>query len=81
MIIDDFYGWIKYSTLLRLLDRYPMRVEYKGGQANFLAKTIIFTSNRHPSEWYKMDNSALMRRITEIWRVDKGVEPIKESLC
>jgi len=79
VVIDDFYGWIKYDTLLRLCDRYPLRVDYKGGQVNFLSKKIIFTSNRHPREWYKMDCAALMRRITEIWRVDKGVEPIKES--
>lgn len=30
LIIDDFYGWIKYGALLRILDGYRARLEVKG---------------------------------------------------
>lgn len=67
VVMDDFYGWIKYDTLLRLCDRYPLLVETKGGQANFVAETIIITSNKEPWEWYSRipDMGALYRRITK----------------
>ena len=30
VIIDDFYGWLKYDELLKILDRYPYQVPVKG---------------------------------------------------
>jgi len=30
VIIDDFYGWIKYGHFLRVLDGYKIRLEVKG---------------------------------------------------
>lgn len=58
VIFDEFYGSsMPFSTLLRLLDRYPIRVETKGGTTQFLAKTIIFTSNQHPSKWYDAEKT------------------------
>lgn len=53
VIIDEFYGWMPFDTLLRVCDRYPLLVESKGGQINFVAKTIIITTNAVPSAWYK----------------------------
>nr|QJI53398.1 MAG: replication-associated protein [Circoviridae sp.]QJI53404.1 MAG: replication-associated protein [Circoviridae sp.]QJI53406.1 MAG: replication-associated protein [Circoviridae sp.] len=66
VVMDDYYGWLPYCDLLRLCDRYPLRVEYKGGMCQFSAKVIIITSNKHPNEWYKseLDISAMYRRIT-----------------
>jgi hypothetical protein len=67
VILDDFYGWIPYDTLLRLCDRYPLMVETKGGQSTFLAKNIIFTSNNTPAQWYKNINlNAFIRRV-DLW--------------
>lgn len=67
LLIDDFYGQIKYSYLLRLLDIYPMRVQCKGGYNYVNFETIYFTSNEHPDEWYsRFDTSALERRFTKI---------------
>lgn len=66
VVIDDFYGWLKYDHLLRLCDRYPTRVETKGGSVGFTAKRIIITSNKHPELWFPnvTDHSALMRRLS-----------------
>lgn len=71
VIIDDFYGWIQWSLLLHLLDRYKLIVECKGGFHNFVSRRIIFTSNVDIDEWYdfannpKMKIEALKRRITQ----------------
>ncbi len=67
ILIDDFYGWIKYSFLLRLLDRYPVSLPIHGGQIKCNANTFIFTSNKPPMEWYpNIDTSALERRFTKV---------------
>jgi hypothetical protein len=64
-VFDDFYSWIPYDLCLRVCDRYPLSVNVMGGSANFMASTIIFTSNQSPDEWYPRvaDKSALMRRL------------------
>lgn len=66
VIIDEFYGWIPYHQLLRLLDRYPMTVEVKGGAVNFVPKHIILTSNQQPCRWYTYDYPQLERRLDNI---------------
>lgn len=68
VVLDDYYGWLPWDVLLRILDRYPLLVETKGGQVQFLAKKIFITSNSKPSEWYKESPNfkALTRRI-EHW--------------
>lgn len=79
IIIDDFYGWIKWDALLRMADRYPLKVERKGGFVQFLARRIYITSNSHWTSWYRfdqhraMDPGALHRRITSIRRGLAGV--------
>jgi hypothetical protein len=52
VVIDDFYGWIPYSQMLNLMDRYPLNVETKGGTVNFTAKILVITSNKVPTNWY-----------------------------
>jgi len=70
VIIDEYYGWLPFDTLLRLCDRYPMDVEVKGGKVPFLAQNIIITSNRIPTRWYdarKIYFPAFARRVDEWW--------------
>lgn len=69
VIIDDFRGdYCKFHELLRILDRYPYRVQTKGGSREFLAKNIVITSPKHPEFVYATseDITQLLRRITEI---------------
>lgn len=65
VIIDDYYGWLPFDTLLRLCDRYPLLVESKGGNLNFTSRHICITSNTLPSHWYRNISNieALYRRI------------------
>ncbi|MDD1463547.1 hypothetical protein MEO39_26550 [Dolichospermum sp. ST_sed2] len=70
VILDDYYGWLPWDVLLRILDRYPLLVETKGGQVNFTAKKIFITTNSKPDTWYKDSPNfkALTRRIEHwIW--------------
>ncbi len=71
IIIDDFRpSDLKLHLLLKLLDRFPYRVEVKGGYRQMLARVIIITCPRHPRDWYVADddqeNGQLIRRIDEI---------------
>lgn len=68
VIFDEFYGWLKFSVLLRICDRYPLRLERKGGYVTFRSKQLIFTSNVPPEEWYKniRNFDAFVRRVN-VW--------------
>jgi len=67
ILLDDFYGGIEYSYLLKLLDGYPMTLPVKGGFVHKNWNTVIITSNALPEAWYPNlpDIRALDRRITE----------------
>ncbi|UDN67458.1 replication-associated protein [robinz virus RP_327] len=66
VVFDEFYSWYPYGDLLRLLDRYPLKVPFKGGFVEFAAKCVYFTSNSHWREWYGNIpvKDALYRRLT-----------------
>lgn len=70
VIMDEFRGQLTMGSLLRLLDRYPKRVQVKGGSCQFVADTIVITSPMHPRFWYRDVPSdrieQLLRRICEI---------------
>ena len=66
VLFDDFYGGIKYSNMLQLLDRYPIQVPIKGGYVNWRPKRIYITSNKDIETWYGSDIPALKRRINQI---------------
>jgi len=66
VVVDEFYGWLPFDLLLRLCDRYPLLVETKGGQVNFVARTIVFTTNQVPGLWYKNAYfDSFIRRVTK----------------
>ena len=66
IVIDEFYGWLKRDFLYRLIDRYPMMLEVKGGAVPMQARHVIFTSNKHPNDWYPRARlGALVRRFTD----------------
>lgn len=68
VIIDEFAHDMQITQLLRLLDRYPLRVPIKGGFVQMLATTFYITSNIDLDEWYPnaidAHKAALRRRIT-----------------
>lgn len=71
VLFDDFGGHeFKLTYLLKLLDRYPMRVPVKGSFVQWKPKTIYMTSNCYFDQWYKNITAshmqALDRRIDQV---------------
>lgn len=75
VLFDDFRPCkeLPFSTLLRLLDRYPMTVEGKGCSMNFSPERIFITTPLPPKEtfqhldWMKDEElNQLERRITQV---------------
>lgn len=81
VIIDDFRkDYCTFHELLRILDRYPYKVETKGSSIYFqpTTKTIIVTSCYHPDRVYdtREDIQQLLRRIDEIFYFKDSVPVI-----
>lgn len=75
-ILDDLRTkHIEFSMLLRLLDRYPLRVEYKGGFINWIPQFIFITAPYTPRSMWSLrrdeDIKQLERRITYIIECDE----------
>jgi len=74
VILEEFRGQLTLGMVLRLLDRYDCKVQYKGGMIQFVATNIVITSPTHPQDWYESigndKTDQLMRRITEIKCLD-----------
>ncbi|AFS65279.1 replication-associated protein [Dragonfly associated cyclovirus 5] len=73
VIIDDFYGWIKYDEMLKIMDRYPYKVQVKGGFEEFTSRRIWITSNVDTDQLYKFIgyvSDAFDRRITNKVYID-----------
>lgn len=67
ILLDDYYGAIPHSKLLRLLDGRGFSLAIKGGFTWKAYSSVIFTSNAHPREWYPGGLSpALARRLGKI---------------
>lgn len=70
ILIDDFHNNLKLDYMLRLLDKYPMKLNIKGGHTWKCAEKIYITSNIELNKWYpncaEIHRKALRRRITNI---------------
>lgn len=71
LLLDDYYGWIQWGELLKLLDIYPLRVQTKGGFTHVKYMKVYITSNRPWDHWYAKsrpfsEQGALMRRIHHV---------------
>lgn len=68
VVVDEYYGEWPLSNFLIWCDRYGSRGEVKGGSCPLLFKTLIFTSNVAPHDWYKRitvhQQAAIKRRIS-----------------
>lgn len=72
-VFDDITPTSKpeLSLLLRLIDRYPLRVPVKGGFKQFKARAVYITSNFSPEELYGGHQlPALMRRLDAVVHLD-----------
>lgn len=73
VVFDDFDCRMPRDVFLTLTDRYHTMVNVKGGSMLWNPKTIYFTSNYNPENWYgdvllesDPENIAVKRRLDEI---------------
>lgn len=71
VIVDDYRRDLApFNEILRMLDRYPYRVECKGGSHQFLARVLVITTPKDPRETWagrvQEDLLQLFRRIDEV---------------
>jgi hypothetical protein len=77
ILIDNFRPCqFKFDALLRILDRYPKRLEIKGGFRQLNSKNIIMTTPKDPKTTfghkYEEDIDQLLRRIDHIIDMDQS---------
>ncbi|AMH87652.1 replication-associated protein [Pacific flying fox associated cyclovirus-2] len=79
VIIDDYYGWLKYDELLKICDRYPHKVPVKGGYEEFTSEYIFITTNSLIDLWYKFDKytpKAILRRLAVYVTLMEDADPM-----
>lgn len=80
VIINDFRGEIKYSDLLKLVDKWPYNVRRRGREPMpFTSKKVIISSSMKPSDVFcnlSMEDSLdqLTRRFKIIELTDKNIQ-------
>lgn len=76
LLIDDFYGWLKWGLLLKILDGYQLRLEVKGSTTYAEWTHVVITSNKPPDQWYQKGcPPELARRLHKIIRfTETGTE-------
>lgn len=82
VIIDDYRcDFCKFSELLRLTDRFPLKVNIKGGSVQFVAKRLYISSPLPPVEmWEKRSEEDIQQLVRRLSRVIKftGVGVIED---
>lgn len=82
VVFNDFRpDQLNFSTMLRLTDRYPMKVNVKYGSAEWNPKRIYFTAPFHPKEMFGQmsgegEIQQLRRRITKVIEVKMDEEVV-----
>lgn len=71
VLIDEYTGRWRLDEFLKIVDRYPRRVNCKYGFCWWYPQVIYITSNLHPRAWYKWEGretqyDAMMRRFSEV---------------
>lgn len=77
VLIDDIcvFSW-NFRDLLKLLDRYPLKVECKGGYVTFNSPKIYITCEHEPAHYWNGNALAqVLRRITSVTEVTGNTEP------
>lgn len=84
MCLDDYRkggGYLLFNDMLRLFDRYPLQVEWKGGCTQFLSKYIIVTSCQSPTQLWDGQTDEridqLLRRIEHTVELPNAVSTLR----
>lgn len=70
LLLDDYYGWLKWGHFLNILDGYPMRLDVKCSFTYAQWETIYITSNKPARQWYSRGMPPeLRRRINKVIKI------------
>lgn len=80
LLIDEFKGWIPFTFLLQVLDKYPLMLPVKGGFVYANWNTVYIVSNFAIEDWYdfrsgKYAKSALERRLSHVTKWEGNTIP------
>jgi len=91
VILDDFYGWFPFHSMLKMIDRYEWKVRTSGDSfVQFTSKVVVITSNSNWPTWYQNQfmkegywKAAFERRITlcEEFGSDTAWVPPEETMA
>lgn len=84
ILFDDFVGSLEIPphSLLQICDRYPLRVQTKGGYVKMAARTeaIVFTSNIDITQWYGYNKREWEKALPGFRRrISKYVQEIEDE--
>lgn len=75
ILIDDFrQNHCSFETFIKIIDRYPLIIEIKGGSIHINSPIIVITTPKHPLLTYTENNEdqqQITRRCTSILNADK----------
>ena len=80
IILDDFAGSsMPYRDFKCIVDRYPMKVEIKGGMVELETSQFMITSTKWPDQWWNketvnVDLAEINRRITQVMDWDENLK-------
>lgn len=83
LLIDDFYGWIPWGSMLNYLDIYPVRLPIKGSHTYAAWERVYITSNTSWLSWWKKtgDHRAMERRIhKEVCFLENHVVDVRKNV-
>lgn len=86
VILDEYRtNWFPFGTLLKILDRYPLRVQIKGTSTELSASVFVITTWARPEVLWASQTSEkldqLLRRITHITEFSmNGVARVQKEL-
>jgi len=79
VVFDEFNPLLcERELFLQMTDRYPMTMNVKGSSVNWVPRTIIFTSNNNPHDWYVSCGGqcpAVTRRVSQWIELTESWEP------
>lgn len=81
VILDEFKSWMTYTYLLKILDKWPLRVPIKNSFQPYKAEKVIITSTQLPEELYPnvTNKQELYRRIKTIYIWDERDQNFEEK--
>jgi len=69
------------EDLLKMTDRYAIKVNVKGGERNWKPRVIYFTSNTKPEDCYPFNIAAMKRRYTSVRQVGAAYVETAQKNC